>query len=111
MQRKMAVTPLKEIQDEASMKVTEPNTSLPEQIKAGPDKDSRQTADLSRTRLLRTLLIISIIADVAALAASAVGGFGWQYFIPIGSLLIFAVASLMALSRGFPAPAQILLPA
>lgn len=104
------VTPMKEIQDEASMKVTDPNTSLPEQIKAGPDKDLSQTADLSRTRLLRTLLIISIVADVAALAASAYGGFGWQYLIPIGSLLLFAVASLIALSRGFPVPAQILLP-
>jgi GAF domain-containing protein len=107
----MVVAEMKTIQDEASMKVNEPNTSLPEQINSGPDNDLRRAADLSRTRLLRTLLIISIVADVAALAASAAGGFGWQYLIPIGSLLIFAVASLIALSRGFPRPAQILLPA
>ena len=91
------------------MKFNEPNTALPEQIHSGSDTDSRQTADVSRTRLLRTLLIISIVADVLALAASVAAGF-WQYIIPIGSLLAFAVISLIALSRGFPAPAEILLP-
>jgi GAF domain-containing protein len=91
------------------MTSNEPNTVLPAQINSGYAKDSSQE-DLSRTRLLRTLLIISILADVAALGAAVAGGFGWQYVIPIGSLLLFAVASLVALSRGFPGPAQILLP-
>ena len=92
------------------MKSNEPNTVLAEQINSESDKGSRQTEELSRTRLLRTLLNISILADVFALVASIAGGFGWQYLIPIGSLLLFAVGSLVALSRGFPAPAQILLP-
>ena len=84
------------------MKVNEPNTSSNAAL--------QPTADLSRARLLRTLLIISIIADIAALAAAAAGGFGWSYIIPIGALLFFAIGSLIALLRGFPAPAQILLP-
>ena len=93
---------MKGTQGEASMKVNEPNT--------GSNAALQPTADLSRARLLRTLLIISIIADIAALAAAAAGGFGWSYIIPIGALLFFAIGSLIALLRGFPAPAQILLP-
>ena len=65
----------------------------------------------SQARLLRTLLIISIVADVAAFVASYFGGFGWQYMLPIGSLLVFALGSLFALNRGFLFPSQILLPA
>src|SRR5690349_5051161 len=65
---------------------------------------------LTQTRLLRTLLIISILADVAAFLAAAAGGFGWQYVLPIGALLIFALISLMLLIRGILVPAQILLP-
>ena len=93
---------MKETQGDASMKVNEPNTVS----NAAP----RQTADLSRTRLLRSLLIISIVADVFALGAAVAGGFGPSYFIPIGALLLFAIGSLIALLRGFSAPAQILLP-
>ncbi len=74
------------------------------------DQELNGTEQLSRTRLLRTLLIISIIADVAALLAAAAGGFGWQYLVPIGSLLIFALLSLITLMRGVSLPAQILLP-
>jgi len=80
------------------------------ELNSSSDTGLRPTADMSRVRLLRTLLVISIIADIAALGASAIGGFGWQYLIPIGSLLLFAVGSLIALLRGFPIPAQILLP-
>ena len=93
---------MKGTQGEASMKVNEPNT--------GSNAALQPTADQSRTRLLRSLLIISIIADIAALAAAAAGGFGWSYIIPIGTLLLFAIGSLIALLRGFSAPAQILLP-
>ncbi len=74
------------------------------------DKELNGTEQLSRTRLLRTLLVISIVADVAALLAAAAGGFGWQYILPIGSLLIFALLSLITLLRGASLPAQILLP-
>jgi len=66
--------------------------------------------DESQVKLLRTLLIISIVTDALALVASMVGGFGWDYFIPIGSLLVFALGSLVALNRGYLRPAQILLP-
>src|SRR5262245_54515070 len=92
------------------MKSNEPNTALPEQINSGSERGSHWIEAFSRIRLLRTLLIISIVADVAALGATVAGGFGWQYLIPIGSLLLFAIASLVALSRGFAVPAQILLP-
>jgi GAF domain-containing protein len=71
---------------------------------------NERTERLSQTRLLRTLLIISILADVAALLAAAIGGFGWQYILPIGSLLILALISLVLLVRGILVPAQILLP-
>src|SRR6266542_1277209 len=74
------------------------------------DQELNGTEQLSRTRLLRTLLVISIVADVAALLAAAAGGFGWQYILPIGSLLIFALLSLITLLRGASLPAQILLP-
>jgi len=74
------------------------------------DKELDGTQQLSQTRLLRTLLIISIVADVAALLAAAAGGFGWQYLVPIGSLLIFAALSLITLARGVSLPAQIILP-
>lgn len=91
------------------MKSNEPNTVLQEQ-NSRPDKDLPSTADLSRTRLLRTLLIIAIAADVLALFISIVGRFGPQNIISIGALITVAVGSLIALSRGFPVPAQILLP-
>ncbi len=74
------------------------------------DKVSSQSESLSRARLLRTLLIISMVADIAALIAAAAGGFGWQYLVPIGSLFIFALISFNALTRGFLLPAQVLLP-
>jgi GAF domain-containing protein len=74
------------------------------------DQDSSRANALSRARLLRTLLIISIIADIAALGAAAAGGFGWQYLLPIGSLLFFALISFYALVRGYLLPAQVLLP-
>ncbi len=70
-----------------------------------------QSEGRSTINLLRSLLIISIIADVAALVVSAAGGFGWQYLIPIGFLLILATISLIFLLRGTLLPAQILLPA
>ena len=69
-----------------------------------------QSMDISRVRLLRTLIIISIVTDVAALAASVLGGYKWQYVIPIGALLVFAIGSWLALSRGSLVPAQLLLP-
>ena len=64
----------------------------------------------SSAKLIKNLLIISIIADVAALAASAFAGFGWAYIIPIGSLLLLAVVSYVFLTRGNLVPAQVLLP-
>jgi GAF domain-containing protein len=64
----------------------------------------------STNRLLRTLLIISIVTDAAALGASAYGGFGRQYLIPIGTLLLLAIVSLLFLLRGNSFPAQVLLP-
>jgi len=70
-----------------------------------------QNEDQSTIKLLRNLLIISIIADAAVLIASGVGGFGWQYLVPIGSLFILAAASLILLLRGNLLPAQIILPA
>src|ERR1051325_10557387 len=70
-----------------------------------------RTENLSQTILLRTLLTISILTDVAALLAAAAGGFGWQYLLPIGSLLVFAFISFVLLLRGILYPAQILLPA
>ena len=81
----------------------------------GESMRSTQNPDQSQVNtnigLLQSLLIISIIADLAALIASAAGGFGWGYMLPIGSLLIFAVISLVFLMRGFPLPSQIILPA
>jgi len=85
------------------------NASKPEQIMKKP-KDFDQNKAGSQARLLRTLLIISIVADIAALAASVVGGFGWQYLVPLGLLFLFTVGSLLILIRGFLLPAQILLP-
>ena len=73
-------------------------------------QNPNQNEDRSTINLLKSLLIISIIADLAALITSAAGGFGWQYLFPIGSLFIFAVISLILLIRGFPLPSQILLP-
>ena len=64
----------------------------------------------SSAKLIKNLLIISIIADVAALAASAFAGFGWAYIIPIGSLLLLAVVSYVFLTRGNLIPAQVILP-
>jgi GAF domain-containing protein len=69
-----------------------------------------QSAERSTINLLRSLLIISIIADTAAVIASAVGGFGTQYLISIGSLWVFAVISLIFLLRGILLPTRILLP-
>ncbi len=74
-------------------------------------QNPNQSEDRSQINLLRSLLIISIIADVAALAASAAGGFGWQYLAPIGSLLVLATISLIFLLRGILLPSQVLLPA
>ncbi len=70
----------------------------------------KQSEDEKAINLLRNLLIISMIAIVAALGASVAGGFGWQYIIPIGSLLALYVISLLFLLRGTLIPAQILLP-
>lgn len=74
-------------------------------------QNSSYDENRSKTNLLRSLLVISMIASAAALAASAVGGFGWQYLIPIGSLLLLDVVSLIFLLRRILLPAQILLPA
>jgi len=67
--------------------------------------------DIAKARLLRSLLIISIIADLAALGASIFGGYGWQYLLPIGSMLLLTIGSLLLLQSGIALPAQILLPA
>ena len=64
-----------------------------------------------RSRLLRTLVWIIIITDIIALILTIVSGYGFSYFVPIGVLLAVAVASMVLLYRGFPLPAQILLPA
>ena len=82
----------------------------PGQLFTERNKEPVQNQSGSQTKLLRTLLIISIVADIAAMAVSAAGGFGAQYLLPVGSLLIFAVGSLVALGRGYLLPAQILLP-
>ncbi len=71
---------------------------------------SSQNEIVSSGRLLQVLLLISIISTLAALGASILGGFGWQYFVPIGSLLVVLAACFIFLSRGILAPAQILLP-
>jgi GAF domain-containing protein len=61
-------------------------------------------------RTLRTLLLISLFADVAALILTVVGGFGLQLIVPIALLLLFQLISLAFLQRGILLPAQILLP-
>ncbi|MBC7878440.1 MAG: GAF domain-containing protein [Anaerolineales bacterium] len=71
---------------------------------------SNQSQTHSTNALLRSLTIILIITDVAALIASWIGEFGPQYTIPIGALLVLAVISLFFLLRGNPFPAQVLLP-
>ena len=88
----------------------EQNAPIPERRLTTAEKDINQSHNRSQARLLRTLLIISIATDVGALVASAVGGFGWQYLLPISSLLAFALGSLFALNRGYLLPARILLP-
>lgn len=64
----------------------------------------------SQPRLLRTLLIVSITTYALALAVSVFGGYGLDYLLPLGSLLIFSLGGLIALNRGYLYPAQILLP-
>ena len=88
----------------------EQNAPIPERHLTKSEEDFNQDHNRSQARLLRTLLIISIATDVGALVASAAGGFGWQYLIPISSLLAFALGSLFALNRGYLLPARILLP-
>ena len=61
-------------------------------------------------RTLRTLLTISIIADLLALALTLVGGFGLNLVLPVGVLLVFQLISFVLLSRGSLLPTQILLP-
>lgn len=86
-------------------------------IKNAPNLDQRSTMTTkeikqsnSQARLLRTLIIISFVTSVAALVVSIAGGFGLQYVVPIGSLMVFSLGSLLALSQGYLLPAQILLP-
>lgn len=76
------------------------NAPNPKQNMLKPANTTDKKQENTKASLLRTLLIISIIADVAALAASAVGGFGWQYLLPIGSLLAFSLIGLVTLLRG-----------
>lgn len=88
----------------------EQNAPIPERRQTKSEKDLNQNHNRSQARLLRTLLIISIATDFGALVASAAGGFGWLYLLPISSLLTFALGSLIALNRGYLLPARILLP-
>jgi len=64
----------------------------------------------AQVKILRTLIVISIVTDALSLVASAVGGFGLAYLMPLGSLLFFALGSLVALNRGYLLPSRILLP-
>jgi len=73
-------------------------------------QNPNQSEDRSTINLLRSILIITIIADAAALVASVIGNFGAQYPLSIGSLLVFALISLVFLFRGVLLPARILLP-
>ena len=86
------------------------NAPNPKQNMLKPANTTDKKQENTKASLLRTLLIISIIADVAALAASAAGGFGWQYLLPIGSLLAFSLIGLVTLLRGYLLPAQVILP-
>ena len=76
-----------------------------------PEKITNERELRSMIQLLRTLVIISAIADFGALILVIVGGFGWQYILPLFILLITAIASFVILRRGILLPAQILLPA
>ena len=75
-----------------------------------PETETGQKWGNSQVRLLRTLIVIAIIADGLALATSFADGNIEQYIVPVGSLLIFAIGSLIALYQGYLLPAQILLP-
>lgn len=60
--------------------------------------------------LLRNLVVISIIAEAAALIASIVGNLNKQYLTINGYVLLATAISLIFLLRGVLLPAQILLP-
>ena len=60
--------------------------------------------------LLRNLVVISIIAEAAALIASIVGNLNKQYLTINGYVLLATAISLIFLLRGTLLPAQILLP-
>jgi GAF domain-containing protein len=73
-------------------------------------QNSNNNEDKATSSTLLNLLVISIVADVAALVAAAYAGFGLQYIIPLGALLAVTVVCLILLLRGNLLPAQILLP-
>ncbi|MGA7192408.1 MAG: GAF domain-containing protein [Anaerolineales bacterium] len=75
-----------------------------------PEKITSERELHSTTQLLRTLVIVSLFTDLAALILVIIGGFGLQYILPISFLLISAIVSFIYLRRGNLLPAQIILP-
>jgi GAF domain-containing protein len=70
------------------------------------DENNKQAT----ARLLRNLLIISLVTTTGAAALTVIGGFGLDLLLPILSILVFQIISLLLLWRGQLLPAQVLLP-
>jgi len=61
-------------------------------------------------RLLRLLVLILLVLGVISLVFSIISGYILAYIVPLGVLMAVALACLILLYRGYPLPAQILLP-
>lgn len=68
-------------------------------------------ADSSQIKLLRALLIVTILADIGGFVTTVTGGYGLEFALPLGIFLLIAIGSLVALRRGISFPARVLLPA
>ncbi len=64
----------------------------------------------SSNEILRTLLIISIVASAVGLLLTVIGGYGWAISLQLIILLFASIISLVLEMRGMPLPGQILLP-
>jgi GAF domain-containing protein len=77
---------------------------------ANIELDAEKREHLSELRILRTLTVISMVADIAALILTVIGNFGLSYIIPISVLLLVTIGGFVFLTRGIPLPAKLLLP-